>query len=108
MKHTPGPWKAERIGGNYQGTKEKGMAFRILSGTGDPHMYEIGLLYYKPMWEQAEANARLIEGAPELLDRLEELVRAYENALDGPDWKRRDRKLLDECRAVIARIEGQP
>lgn len=38
---------------------------------------------------------------PELVKSLSELLRSYENALDGNDWHKRDQQLLDECRAIL-------
>ena len=65
-QHTEGPWKAERIG---EGAgREKGLAFRILGNTGRRQWSELAVTYYKPMFEEVQANARLIAAAPDMLD----------------------------------------
>ena len=69
-KHTKGTWEAERISSNWLSQKERGMAFRIKSPDLNLNQQDIGLLYYKPMFEEAEANANLIAAAPKLLEAL--------------------------------------
>lgn len=61
---TRGEWQAERIGADYRGRNEKGMALRITATEeSDPRRTDVALVYYKPEWEEAAANARLIAGA---------------------------------------------
>ena len=75
-RHTPGPWQAERIGGTPYDGKEKAMSFRIVADTSDPKEREIAILYYKPYFEAAKSNARLIAAAPDLLEAAELYVLA--------------------------------
>ena len=65
--HTPGPWQAVRVGGDYKRKGEKGMMHRIQSKTAsDPRRVDIGVAYYKPEFEEGIANARLIAAAPRM------------------------------------------
>lgn len=75
--HTEGPWRSQRIGASHN-AKEKGMAFRILSASYEPEERELGIVYNKPYFEAAQANAALMADAHLLLAevvRLRELVR---------------------------------
>ena len=62
MTHTPGPWKAIRIGGELTGSVFAGKK-RICSGICD----DVRLV------KEAEANSALIEAAPDILEALEEV-----------------------------------
>ena len=81
MEHTPGPWTAHRIGNE----GPKGLAFRIESGSGEPKENEVAVTYYKPYWEQADANAKLIAAAPDLLSACEVAVLALTHEPINPD-----------------------
>ena len=100
-EHTPGPWAARDLG---RGTVE-------VIGGGDL----IARLWRTRVWllpsEQggdlpAEANARLIAAAPELLEACQEalaLISEFElEALDGRD------EVPDLLRAAVAKAEGRP
>lgn len=70
-KHTPGPWKV---------THPKSGRVQISHSRG-------GMVGHAPqicaMWRSSdvtEANARLIAAAPELLEKLQQLLSAYEQA----------------------------
>ena len=65
-------WEAERIGSNWLCQKEKGMAFRIKAPDRNLEQQDIGVLYCKPTFAEAEANANPL-AAPELLERLKQL-----------------------------------
>lgn len=93
-QHTPGPWKVEtpennslywRIRGSQIGTRFK--IANVLYAAETPHERN-----------QAEANARLIAAAPELLRDLIELV----DTVDG-----NYAELTEICRATIAKATGQ-
>lgn len=63
--------KYERIGGAYRSGKEKGMAIRIIDeGASDPKSVDIGILFYKPTWEQAENIAKMFTAAPDFVEAL--------------------------------------
>lgn len=75
-------WEAERIGSNWLCQKEKGMAFRIKAPDRNLEQQDIGVLYCKPTFAEAEANAKLIAAAPELLERLKQLMDMIFGILD--------------------------
>ena len=68
MTHTPGPWKAIRIGGELTGSVFAGKK-RICSGICD----DVRLV------KEAESNSALIEAATDMLEALEEVVAITEN-----------------------------
>ncbi|KKK65782.1 hypothetical protein LCGC14_2970660 [marine sediment metagenome] len=71
MKHTPKPWKAERIGSSHKSQSEKGMMHRITADSGDLRRVDVAITYYKPMAGEGDANARVIEQAPDMLEALQ-------------------------------------
>ena len=83
-EHTPGPWAVE-------GTTDFGAAFRVV----DVQDVTVALCYQQPLdtWT-AEANARLITAAPELL----ELIKVVKRHRDDPYGQ--------AIRAVILKAEG--
>jgi hypothetical protein len=86
--HTPGPWRVmpPSVGRFKVGAaRAHSEAFQIV---GEASNYN----------EQAEANARLIAAAPELLEALQELVSHY--MARNPPW-------LGKARAAIAKAEGK-
>ena len=106
-KHTPGPW-------------------RVAPRSDYPEHADINVdagtrgyvaLCGKAGDEEAEANARLIAAAPELLDALRETLRALESHLDEScrDHGLGHRDMLCSCnqhevvraRAAIAKTEGR-
>ncbi len=71
-KHTPGPWQANDQLGTMNVYTQEGVpiAFNTLARTAtDP--------------AEAEANARLIAAAPELLAHLAEFVEAWHEEMEG-------------------------
>lgn len=92
-KHTPGPWRVwiERDGGR--------IAILEVCETQDRgrHQHFASIARH---WPEAEANARLIAAAPELLGLLQELI-----DIEGPQpgtagW-------ADKARAAIQRATGE-
>lgn len=83
-KHTPGPWSVSSFDGVHQYAE-------VTAGDGVQDLVRICDI---PSWpcatEEAEANARLIAAAPELLAVLQLL---HANAGESPEW-------------IRARIEG--
>ena len=63
MSHTPGPWKAIRIGGELTGS--------VFAGT---KRICYGICDYVRLAKEAEANSALIEAAPDMLHALEEVM----------------------------------
>lgn len=97
-KHTPGTWsdyyaKLAPVGSVAVWSDQGGMVRRVaLCGTHEG----IDL-------DEAEANARLIAAAPDLLEALKELV-AY--ATDGLGSLSDDWNVVKDARAAIAKAEG--
>jgi hypothetical protein len=103
--HTPGPWTLDAGGWPLiingpepwaEGTIDDGAQADVVVLI--DCLENSGRTYDYPE-EIAEANARLIAAAPELLAALEDVVRVY--ARIGPD------SVLAPARAAIARARGQ-
>lgn len=98
-KHTPGPW-------HYDWTsKTNGYITGFHVGRQIAPMDEMGCIEHlitipndRPTEEEAEANARLIAAAPELLEALEEL-QGYELPVS--------QACLDRINAAIAKARGE-
>ena len=94
---TPGPWRVEEIRGNSRG---------ILLPTEDAYIGEVyGWEEDSP--EEAAANARLIQHAPEMADALEECANRLKRAAIhlGSDEEFAE-KAVSRYRALLARIRG--
>ena len=91
---TPGPWPMQRTGDGK----------RIIIGKGlveGPNGYEVAEVYSDDCpYELAEANARLIAAAPDLLAAVKELVNWWE--IDGGNLDRS----LSTALAAISKAEG--
>ena len=85
MNHTPGPWK-------YLGQNEES----CFVGLGPDHKIAVGGF----TWNDAEANARLIAAAPELLEALQ-MVLDY---LNTGDMRPLD---LRKASAAITKARGE-
>jgi hypothetical protein len=104
-KHTPGPW-------HYVGDSLTHRQFDIYSPGAAPrqHICTVNNLSVDALWkrdaQQAEANARLIAAAPDLLAALRALmaldVKGHALA-DRLQFSDAGRALLNQCRAAIAR-----
>jgi len=99
-KHTPGPWIAHpwRHGSN----DPRWRVIQLGSSGGSP-----GLAVIHPRWnapaDTAEANARLIAAAPELLAALIAMVKTHVNyAIDEREYdeERPNQWLDDQCEEV--------
>ena len=98
-KHTPGPWKAgtlERGRFVVSAPRSNGRAICVMRNTQeqDPE-HERNL--------EADANARLIAAAPDLLNALND---AYECLSDHSGFLQSTTAI--KIRAVIAKVEGEP
>lgn len=99
-QHTPGPWKFDR---NNDGL----IAFRI-AGNGlilADALFK-NTIEHAPQRTEAEANARLIAAAPELLEKLQELVGLI---CSMPGYEERDVTVedCDAAKEAIAKAEGK-
>ncbi len=107
MSHTPGPWEfVLHDDGIVSGvTFEIRMGSRLGGANGwqTQHQIEYNSPDYQEsptQFEEAEANARLIASAPELLAALKDLV-------EVDDTQGVDRRMLDAGAAAIAKAEGR-
>lgn len=110
-KHTPGPWvwnsmRTKLVGPNNEVVLQDGEGMWDLLATADNR--------------QAEVNASLVATAPELLEELQQMVRAYVRLLeagrdrirdlggecDGIDKMEADDPNLRAAKAVIAKATG--
>lgn len=105
-KHTQGPWQLDR---DYEGGLVLAMGTRIGSrGSYESHheieLYDGDLLDPEHGNEaqvtEAEANARLIAAAPDLLDAAQNVIQSFGGG--GVDLPRR----MDELEAAIAKATG--
>ena len=100
-EHTPGPWS--RSARSYKFPVVQSAGGQFIAAFGGP-----GGIY-----ANAEANARLVEAAPDLLTTLEEIETGILASLESAAKANGDRDLLDfvckaraYARAAIARAEG--
>ena len=105
MKHTAGPWT---VSGHHV---DNG---RIQIGSQKDYICE---LYWEPNdeiskaanWTEAEANAKLIASAPDMLETLKLLAKIAANTtknLIGFDGAEMLDKAIDHAKAAIAKAEG--
>ena len=100
-KHTPGPWLRDgrTVYALQHGGWRKGE--ELLVNRFFTHIQRVP----DCTDEEAEANARLIAAAPELLEALKDLVRRYDPyAMTGPTEGER---VLAQAEAAIAKAEGE-
>ncbi|CAJ96117.1 hypothetical protein CMPELA_25775 [Cupriavidus necator] len=81
--HTPGPWFATW---NHQNVKSAESICHIYpeSQRGDRFLMEVGVVYCASPGTEAEANARLMATAPELLEALNAAYVALARHADDP------------------------
>lgn len=82
--HTPGPWRVHAVAGLIQ--EANGHSIAAYTGTSQ---------------DEADANARLIAAAPELLAALEHLL-----ALNSGCAPEEEERGWDQARAAIAKATG--
>ena len=117
-KFTPGPW-------SYEAEDHKGVYGFVIRGKEDPAMYYdapiIGRAEFVAQHnrchvvgaEAAEANARLIAAAPELLEALKQLLRPYGVADTGmvnapAPLQTEFIAAVREAKDAIAKATGEP
>jgi hypothetical protein len=95
-KHTPGPWQAKGLAVDSAGDKFLRICqmSRVRFTEADRTVHEISD-------DTAEANARLISAAPDLLEALEEYVRDFG---DNEDYD--SQRMAAKARAAIAKATG--
>jgi hypothetical protein len=96
LKHTPGPWIADRYDVRQSGSTGSRMVAAICY-TGPLHTPASE--YPKSCRLQDEANARLIASAPEMLAALE---MALDQSWNGPIPD----SVREKCAAVISKAKG--
>lgn len=98
-KHTPGPWFV----GEQMPAPSKSIHAFIGIGNGACH---VGLASITPLtgFCEAEANARLIAAAPELLEACKEVVFLIEGIAGLDDQQI---QAINQARAAIAKAEGE-
>jgi hypothetical protein len=95
-KHTPGPWNAEPMTGRGAWVKGSSGEWAALS-CGDTDT-------------TAEANARLIAAAPELLEALNKIISRHSELVCSGDcgfWDVEDEEKMKLARSAIAKAEGR-
>lgn len=102
-KHTPGPWSAD-VDIQHEHYKNK----RIQSAHG--RIAEVSIFPLRHRAE-SEANACLIEAAPELLEALQGIVGPFEAWAESQDGRKSQTQLalrrIKRARAAIAKAEGK-
>jgi len=93
-KHTPGPWKLNSLD---SGTNDDGTII-------GPNNTVITADIFGRNAEEAEANAHLIEAAPDMLTALKAIHAAYNSGDVGWDEVG---KLIDKSYGAIAKAEGE-
>ena len=98
--YTPGPWRyaTESSGKNYSRT---GQVFHVLANGSNTYVASVGPLG-QASEPTANANARLIAAAPELLAALTDLLNAY-----FPESTSGARSYWKAAEAAIAKAEGK-
>lgn len=106
MNYTPGPWRIERnarLEIIYTVEPFQGVGWN----QGIAHVYRQGKMNGTPYRMPAEANARLISAAPELVgvaSAAMHLLRTYENGNASPDLAK---SIADSIEQIIARVTGR-
>ena len=99
-KHTPGPWRIKSDPMHFDTlTTVEGGAIGVRKPFGVQMIVQVG---GDSDFQEAEANARLIAAAPELLEALKEIIAAA----DGDGWNQLDASFAT-ARAAIAKAEGE-
>lgn len=96
--HTPGPWKIITLEG------VDGHLF-LCHDDGTENIPPLVAKVYDHQHADAEANARLIAAAPELLEALRELLDQLEG-IGIPEWAGAEGLYLGQAAAAIAKAEG--
>ena len=100
LQHTPGPWiiSADPMHFYSLTTVIGGKANHLKNGPPQQMIVQVGGF---AEWQEAEANARLIAAAPELLEALETLAEHFEYYMGDNECRP-----LENARAAIAKAAG--
>lgn len=93
FKGTRGPWRVSEMRGDLIDIRHSD------EGVGAISLNLAHVVARKSWLSEAEANAKLIAAAPELLEALQDALHAHDKHGDHPEW--------DFSRAAIARALGQ-
>jgi len=96
-KFTPGPWVADGRDISPESNQELSICAVMPIDLGGEKGWHDG--------KETEANARLIAAAPDLLESLEELSKAYSDALRD-EFNITECPLIDKALATIASARG--
>lgn len=109
-QHTPGPWESVKEDGDewwFGGTGGRQICIRAVGGKSWESFAVLGA---EEAETEADANARLIAAAPELLEALRSAVHLYTqyglvsgapvDGISGGQW-------VNEARAAIAKATGE-
>ena len=105
-KHTPGPWAVDMDGSFYSVVADVGKKWNnptvcALHYDATP-VDSVTIGAWLRHYDNADANARLIAAAPDLLAALEDLLLVANVRIDDPRCP-----VFDHARAVIARARGE-
>lgn len=95
-KHTPGPWKFHH---------EDGFN-KIKSDAVETGFKDLALVYGGGRFQDANANARLIAAAPDLLEALERLAADYADRVTKTQWDQTASLLFNDVRRAINKAKG--
>jgi predicted acyltransferase len=102
-KHTPGPWKAVRY------TSHPHIEIFGVIGEGSTTVQRVA--YLQDHLTENDANARLIESAPEMYEALKNVVACYRTFRNVPkkdqEWTPTDDEALAAAFQIIDKIEGK-
>lgn len=100
MKHTPGPWRVS--------VEKYPEPRKVKVGTGEDGWWGVASAFGDTQ-EEAEANARLIAAAPDMLEALTTLVHRVQK-MEGPQMlpKSRVSFLLTDALAALEKAGGAP
>lgn len=93
--HTPGPWKIDRY---FPSRRPFGISQDLGNKPGKAVTTSGG--FARKSTDEAEANARLIAAAPDMLEALEYICEAEWDGINEPPWAER-------ARAAIAKAKGE-
>jgi hypothetical protein len=103
MTHTPGPW-------NYAGPSDIGRDSYSIYGSGPSNAVMVSMAYTagpSDYGDAAEANARLIASAPELLEACEVASRFFEENDDFTDGEYPIPGFILDMRIAIKKATGR-
>lgn len=102
FKGTPGPWRV---------SEKRGDLIDIRHENNEPGAMSLNLaqVIARQSWlKEAEANARLIAAAPELLEALQNLIVSYDNFRERAGRNGDpENPLMIDARAAIAKATGE-